>query len=118
MFFTTSAHHIKAFLLYPLNCDCEGGYHCESIRDKIVLSLNMELLTQAQARQDHPDQITAMKMIFKIPDESYFKVNYAHSYPVLIDERFNRKTRTRALESLSSWYGVFSGLPEPMNSLL
>lgn len=90
------AHRIKAFLLYPPNCSCEGICQCESIRDKIVLSLNMDFLHQAQERSASSDQLNAMKMIFKIPDDSYFKANYARSYPVwLIEERLSQEDRKK-----------------------
>lgn len=90
------AHRIKAFLLYPPNCSCDGVCQCESLREKIVLSLNMDLLNQSQAKQISPDQLNAMKMIFKIPDDSYFKAHYTESYPIwLIKERLNQEDRKK-----------------------
>src|SRR5579863_2407021 len=72
-------HHIKAFLLYPLNCSCEGHCRCATLREKIILSLNVDLYNQAQERQDHPDHLYAMKLLFNLPDESYFRRHYGEA---------------------------------------
>ena len=90
------AHHIKAFLLYPMNCGCEGSCVCVGQRDKIVPSLNMDFLKQAQERKTSPDQLNAIKMIFKIPGDSFFNANYAQRYPLwLIEERLNHEDRKK-----------------------
>lgn len=39
-------HHIKAYLLHPLNCSCRGDCACEEIRAKIMLSLNIDFITK------------------------------------------------------------------------
>lgn len=85
-------NRIKSFLLHPLNCNCKGDCACEEIREKILLSLNIDLYNKAHKKQEIPENIYAMKLLFKIPEDSYFKINYANSYPVwLIQEQFQAK---------------------------
>jgi len=86
-------HRIKSFLLHPLNCNCKGDCACEEIREKIVLSLNIDHYNKAQKRQEVPEKLYAMKLLLNIPDDSYFKLHYAHSYPIwLIKEKFQEES--------------------------
>jgi len=85
-------HHIKAFLLYPLNCSCDGLCQCEALRAKVVLSLNVNLYNQAQERQENPDLLSAMRFFFKIPDDGFFRKHYGDAYPIwLIQKEFQEK---------------------------
>jgi hypothetical protein len=85
-------HHIKALLLYPLNCSCDGLCQCEALRAKVVLSLNVDLYNQAQERQENPDLLSAMRFFFKIPDDGFFRKHYGEAYPIwLIQREFQEK---------------------------
>jgi len=86
-------HHIKAILLYPLNCGCSKDCACEVTRAKIVLSLNVDIYNKARARQENPDRLHAMKYFFRIPDDGFFRKHYGECYPLwLIDEKFCEKS--------------------------
>lgn len=86
-------HHIKSFLLHPLNCNCKDDCACEEIREKIVLSLNIDLYNKAQKREEIPEKLYAMKLLLNIPDDNYFKLHYAQSYPIwLIQEKFQEES--------------------------
>jgi|GEM_PF-1640988 len=86
-------HHIKAILLYPLNCGCSKDCACEAARAKIILSLNVDLYNQARIRQETSDHLHAMKYFFKIPDDGFFREHYGECYPIwLIDEKFSEKS--------------------------
>ena len=85
-------HHIKAFLLYPLNCSCGSLCQCEASRAKIVLSLNADLYNQAEERQENRDSLYAMRALLKIPDDNFFRKHYGKAYPLwLIQEEFQKK---------------------------
>lgn len=85
-------HQIKAHLLYPLACGCKTLCRCEALRDKIVLSLNTELHTRAEEQQESSDTLYAMRLLLKIPEDSFFKKHYGEAYPLwLIQERFHRE---------------------------
>jgi hypothetical protein len=85
-------------------------------QDRFVF--NLDLLNQAEARQDSPDQLNAMKMIFKIPDDNFLKTTYAQSYPVwLIEERLNEEDRKKNFKIVELWYGDFFDLPKHMKYL-
>lgn len=86
-------HHIKAILLYPLNCGCSKDCACEATRAKIVLSLSVNLYNKARTRGENPDLLYAMKYFFKIPDDGFFREHYGECYPLwLIDEKFSEKS--------------------------
>lgn len=91
-------HHIIPLLLYPLNCGCKDVCICADIRAKIALSLNTHLYIQALETKEDPDKLDAMKLILRIPDESFFKMDYVNSYPIwLIRERFLREDTQKNL---------------------
>jgi hypothetical protein len=86
-------HHIKAILLYPLNCGCRKDCVCEATRARVVLSLNVDLYNKARIRQENPDRLYAMKYFLKIPDDGFFREHYGECYPLwLIDEKFAEKS--------------------------
>jgi hypothetical protein len=85
-------HHIKALLLYPLNCSCKGGCACNDLREKIVLALNVDLYFWMQENQETPNPCYAIRHLLKIPSDSFLSKHYAQSYPVwLIQAELQKK---------------------------
>lgn len=85
-------HHIKAFLLFPLNCACGDHCQCEALREKIVLSLNMSLYNKAEEEVKDLACLYALKILLKIPEDYFFRKHYAEAYPVwLIDQEFTKR---------------------------
>ncbi|MEI8295748.1 MAG: hypothetical protein WCG04_04420 [Alphaproteobacteria bacterium] len=83
---------IRALLLYPLNCRCEGDCRCTSLRSSIRLALNTELYNQAEAKQTSTEVLYVMRLLLKIPDDRFFRKHYADAYPLwLIEENFQQK---------------------------
>ena len=86
-------HQIKALLLYPLNCSCHPQCLCKDFREKIVLSLNLDLVHKAQAEEVDQETLAAMHWILNIPQDSYFKQHFTEAYPLwLIQEKLQEKT--------------------------
>ena len=69
-------HHIQAHLLFPLS------FNCHENRQKAILSMNMGFYNKAIENQVEPDRINAIKKIFDLPDDSYFKSHYEDCYPL------------------------------------
>jgi hypothetical protein len=85
-------HHIKAFVLYPLNCGCKDDCACEGLRAKIVLSLNVDLYLRMQEHREDCDPCYAIRHLLKIPSDSFLSKHYAQSYPVwLIQAELQKK---------------------------
>lgn len=83
---------IKAFLLYPLNCDCAKPCSCESWRSKIVLSLNVHLYNKIANEGKSADTLLAIKSLLRIPEDHHFRELYNNAYPLwLIEENFKRR---------------------------
>jgi hypothetical protein len=90
-------HQVKAFLLYP--CGCDTLCQCETLREKIILTLNVHLYNQAQERKETPDNLRAMRFLLKIPDEDFFKKHYSEAYPVwLIQEQLGQEDRQKSFK--------------------
>jgi len=85
-------HQIKALLLYPLNCQCKDTCRCEKLRASIRLALNINLYNQAEARQERREVLSAMQLMFKIPEDRFFRTHYGEGYPLwLIEKSFDEK---------------------------
>jgi hypothetical protein len=95
-------HQINALLLYPPNCGCNHRCLCENFREKITLSLNLELLHKAQAEGADQATLSAMHWIFNIPPDRYFKQRYTEAYPIwLINENFQKKEEEHHFQIVS-----------------
>lgn len=85
-------HQVKALLLYPPNCQCGNDCRCEKLRASIRLALNTDLYNKAEARQERPEVLSAMQLIFKIPEDRFFRKHYSEGYPLwLVEETFQQK---------------------------
>lgn len=85
-------HRVMAFLLYPPRCACKDPCRCDSIRAKIILSLNLDFYHKLQEKNEGSEQLCAARFLLKIPDESYCRKHYTDGYPTwLIKENFGRK---------------------------
>ncbi|OJW50232.1 MAG: hypothetical protein BGO67_02580 [Alphaproteobacteria bacterium 41-28] len=85
-------HRIMTFLLYPFRCSCKDLCRCDSVREKILLSLNLDFYHKLQEKNDTPETLFAARFLLKIPEESYFAKHYTNAYPSwLIREGFSQK---------------------------
>jgi hypothetical protein len=106
-------HQVKAALLYPLNCSCQSGCECGKLREKIVLSLNVDAYNQAEARQEHPDRLYAIKMLFKIPDDTFFRKHCGEIYPMwLVQETLQKKEANNHFKIVERLVGVLLRLAQ------
>lgn len=74
-------HHLQAYLLYPPNCACKDTCLCDSLRKKIVFSLNVDFYNQALKNKESGEKLRMMKFLWEIPDMSFFRKNYTKAYP-------------------------------------
>ncbi len=85
-------HRIQSFLLFPPNCSCKDVCLCGQFREKIVLSLNVNLYNKLQPKKEDLSLFYAMKLLLKIPGKDFFMEHYAESYPLwLLHEEFKRR---------------------------
>lgn len=85
-------HHIKAFILFPLNCSCKPSCFCDEQREKVVLTLNTDLYNQALQNKEDPELLYAMKVLWRIPDDRYFRERQGKAYPLwLIEQELERR---------------------------
>ena len=97
-------HRIMALLLYPPHCSCKDFCPCDSIRAKIILSLNLDLYNRTQEVNEDPEFLFAVRFLLKIPQESYFWKHYTEAYPSwLIREDFNRKEKHFKIVDHLAW---------------
>lgn len=68
-------HRIKAHLLYPLNCGCKGNNacHCEDLRARVVLTLNVGLYNQVEDHQKDQRLLSALRHFLQIPDDRFLR---------------------------------------------
>ena len=94
-------HHLQAYLLYPPNCGCEGVCSCDEIRQKIVLSLNMDFYDAAVERNEASDKLHAMRFLFDIPETIFCRLHYTKGYPSwLIHEELRKREENNLFKSL------------------
>jgi hypothetical protein len=83
-------HHIQAYILYPLNCGCEGYCFCSQMRENIILSLNMDLYNMIAKRKGETETLYVMRLLLEIPEDSFLKENYGNAYPLwLVEEKID-----------------------------
>lgn len=88
-------HQVKAFLLLPPNCVCKGDCLCGQIRGKVVLSLNTNLFNKISVFENNLERLYMMRMLLRVPEDSFFRKNYGDSYPLwLIEEELKRREKT------------------------
>lgn len=86
-------HRIMTFLLHPPRCSCKNRCQCDSIRERVLLSLNLDFYNKLQKNNDTPETLFAARFLLKIPEESYFAKHYTNAYPSwLIGEGFSQKS--------------------------
>lgn len=85
-------HQVKAFLLFPLHCTCEGFCACAELRQKVILSLNTHLFNRESDREKDLERLYMMRMLLQIPEDSYFRKNYGEAYPLwLLQEELKKR---------------------------
>ena len=95
-------HRIKAFLLFSPNCSCENSCRCPAWREKIILALNTNLYNKACKTGERSDRLYAMKTLWHIPDDRFFREHYAEAYPIWAIKRKlkARKEEFRIIDKL------------------
>ena len=76
-----SYHVLLAHLLYP--CGCKNLCACLERRKKVELSLNVARYNAA----DDTKQRYAMRLIFNIPEDDFFRRNYVNAYPLWLIQK-------------------------------
>src|ERR1700722_7131269 len=85
-------HQIKAFLLFPPNCSCAPFCSCEELRENAALSLNTALFNQVLENEDDPDTLYPIRLLLRIPEDSFFREHYEEAYPLwLIMEELQKR---------------------------
>lgn len=85
-------HRIMTLLLYPPHCPCKDRCQCDSIRERILLSLNLDFYNKLQENNNTLETLLAARFLLKIPEESYFAKHYTNAYPSwLIRESCSQK---------------------------
>lgn len=80
-------HHIKALLLFPLNCSCRKNCRCAKWREKIILALNTRLYNKALKTYETSERRRAMKALWGIPDSHSFRGPCPDAYPIWLVEK-------------------------------
>lgn len=95
-------HHIKAFLLFPWLCSCGNSCRCHELRNKIALSLNTALYNKALNDKNDRETLQAMKMLWGIPDDHYFRENQGEAYPVwFIEQELRQREKSNHFKIVS-----------------
>lgn len=85
-------HQIKAYILFPPNCGCMIECQCAALREKVVLSLNTIVFNKALKREEDLETIYTMKILLRIPEDSYFREHIEELYsPRMIKEDLEKK---------------------------
>lgn len=94
-------HHLQAYLLYPPHCGCEGLCSWDEMRQKVILSLNMDFYDAAVERNENPDKLHAMRFLFDIPETSFCRLHYTKAYPSwLIHKELQKQEKENLYKSL------------------
>lgn len=94
-------HHLQAYLLCPPHCVCDGLCSCDEMRQKIVLSLNMDLYDGAVERNEASDKLHAMRFLFDIPETIFCRLHYTKGYPSwLIHKELQKQEKENLLKSI------------------
>ncbi len=80
-------HHIKAFLLFPPNCSCDDSCQCSEWRKKAILALNTHFYNRARRTAEKPNRLRAMKTLWHIPEDHFFRNLYPEAYPIWVIEK-------------------------------
>jgi len=84
-------HQIIAFLLFPTNGSGNIRYRYEELREKVILSLNVELYNRAEKEEKDQERLYTIRYILKIPEDKFFPKLSIESYPVwIIKEDFQK----------------------------
>ena len=86
-------HHIKAFLLFPLNCFCEDSCQCTEWREKITLALNTHHYNKAYKENEKSERARAMRNLWNIPGNQFFREQYVGAYPIWVIEKELRRRK-------------------------
>lgn len=94
-------HHLQAYLLCPPNCVCEALCSCDEMRQRIVLSLNMDLYDGAVERNEDSDKLHAMRFLFDIPETVFCRLHYTKGYPSwLIHKELQKQEKENLFKSI------------------
>ncbi len=74
-------HQIIAYILQP------SFSENDSLRQDIVLSLNLHHLSYLEGEKRNPENISITKTILNIPNDSYFRDHWNQSYPLWMIEK-------------------------------
>jgi len=95
------SHQIMAFLLFPTNCSSKTPYRCDELREKVILSLNVELFNKAEKEVKDLESIYARRCILRIPEDRFFPRLYVESYPLwIIKEDFMKRDKENYFRSI------------------
>lgn len=82
-------HHIQAFLLYPPHCSCKDICLCDEMREKIVLSLNLNYLDNVIGKSS--ERFSVADYLLEIPETSAFMEIFVHGYPIWLTKKELKK---------------------------
>jgi hypothetical protein len=84
-------HQIIAFLLFPTNGPSNIRYRYEELREKVILSLNVELFNRAEKEEKDQERLYTIRCILRIPEDIFFPRLSIESYPLwIIKEDFQK----------------------------